>query len=226
MANPLWCSGCGSFWESVTHQTRDYCDQKIEEINPNEVACQPEENILVYKYDSQELNCWQEKSEKLKTIPKSWKTKLLQALGDVEQHGESFPVLPTVPENATALAPGGPVDEVAGQDEDNVGPEEADLEPDKDDSDYEEPAASFEPTKAQKADLQIAHENSGHPSAKDFARMLRRGNCKPEIANWVAKNFKCPECEANKRPKSRRPTAVPKTYRFHHVVGIDLVDVK
>ena len=28
------------------------------------------------------------------------------------------------------------------------------------------------------------------------------------------------------RPKSRRPTAVPKTYRFNHVVGIDLVDVK
>ena len=56
--------------------------------------------------------------------------------------------------------------------------------------------------------------------------MLRRGNCKPEIANWVAKHFRCPECEANKRPKSRRPTAVPKTYRFNHVVGIDLVDVK
>ena len=56
--------------------------------------------------------------------------------------------------------------------------------------------------------------------------MLRRGNCKPEIANWVAKHFKCPECEANKRPKSRRPVAVPRTYRFNHVVGIDLVEVK
>ena len=151
--------------------------------------------------------------------------KLLQTLGHVEQHGERSPILPTIPEDSAA-AIGGTVDEVAGQDEDNVGPEEADLEPDKDDSDYEEPAASFEPTKAQKADLQIAHENSGHPSAKDFARMLRRGNCKPDIANWVAKHFKCPECEANKRPTSRRPTAVPRTYRFNHVVGVDLVDVK
>ena len=67
--------------ESVTRQTGDYCDQKIEEINPNAVACQAEESILVYKTDIQEMNCWQEESEKLKTIPKCWKTKLLQALG-------------------------------------------------------------------------------------------------------------------------------------------------
>ena len=87
--------------------------------------------------------------------------KLLDKLGEVERHGESFPVLPTIPEDATATTAVGPLDEVAGQDEDNVGPEEADLEPDKDDSDYEEPAADFEPTKQQKADLQIAHENSG-----------------------------------------------------------------
>ena len=52
--------------EIVTRQTGDYCDQKIEEINPNEVACQAEENILVYKADIQEMNCWQEEPEKLK----------------------------------------------------------------------------------------------------------------------------------------------------------------
>ena len=72
-------------------------------------------------------------------------------------------------------------------------------------------------------DLQIAHENAGHPSAKDFARLLRRGNAKPLVAAWVAKHFRCPACESNRRPKARRPTAVPKTYRFNHVVGIDLV---
>ena len=49
--------------ESVTRQTGDYCDQKIEEINPNAVACQAEESILVYKTDIQEMNCWQEESE-------------------------------------------------------------------------------------------------------------------------------------------------------------------
>ena len=116
--------------ESVTRQTGDYCDQKIEEINPNEIACQSEENILVYKPDIQELNCWQEEPEKLHTIPRSWKVKLIQELGHVKQHGESFPVLPTIPENTTAAAAVGPLDEVAGQNEDNDGPDEADLEPD------------------------------------------------------------------------------------------------
>jgi hypothetical protein len=27
-------------------------------------------------------------------------------------------------------------------------------------------------------------------------------------------------------PKARRPAAVPKTYRFNHVIGLDLVEVK
>ena len=97
------------------------------------------------------------------------------------------------------------------------------MEPDMDDSDAEREPIGFEPTQSQRKDLQLAHENAGHPSAKDFARMLRRGSCKPEVASWVAKHFKCPECEANKRPKARRPTAVPRSYRFNHVVGIDLV---
>ena len=56
--------------------------------------------------------------------------------------------------------------------------------------------------------------------------MLRRGNANPDVANWVRKHFRCEECEANQRPKARRPAAVPRTYRFNHVVGIDLVEIK
>ena len=85
---------------------------------------------------------------------------------------------------------------------------------------------NFHPTAQQLVDLKIAHDNSGHPTAKDFARMIKLGNGKPELVRWVKHHFKCDDCEANKRPKSRRPSAVPKTYRFNHVVGIDLLEVK
>ena len=46
------------------------------------------------------------------------------------------------------------------------------------------------------------------------------------MAAWVRKNFTCEACQANQLPKARRPTAVPKTYRFNHVVGFDLTQVK
>ena len=60
----------------------------------------------------------------------------------------------------------------------------------------------------------------------DFARMIKLGNGKPELVKWVKKHFKCDDCEANKRPRSRRPAAVPKSYRFNHVVGIDLLELR
>ena len=88
------------------------------------------------------------------------------------------------------------------------------------------PTVEFTPTAAQLRDLKIAHANSGHPSNADFARLLRRGNAKPEVAAWVRQNFTCEACQANQLPKARRPTAVPKTYRFNHVVGFDLVQIK
>ena len=93
----------------------------------------------------------------------------------------------------------------------------------------EEPGArhpNFEPSAAQLRDLKIAHDNAGHPNNADFARMIKLGNGKKEIVQWVRKNFKCEECEAHKRPKARRPAAVPKSYRFNHVIGIDLIEIK
>jgi len=95
-----------------------------------------------------------------------------------------------------------------------------------DDDELETTDLSFQPTKQQLRDFKIAHDNCGHPSASDFARMIKLGNGKPDLVKWVKQNFKCDDCEANKRPKSRRPSAVPKTYRFNHVVGIDLLEMK
>ena len=105
--------------------------------------------------------------------------------------------------------------------------EDPNAEPeDSDDEEYDPNPPAWTPTAQELRDLKIAHDNSGHPSNADFARLIRRGNGKPEIAAWVRKNFSCEECLAERRPKARRPSAIPKTYRFNHVVGIDLVDVK
>ena len=106
--------------------------------------------------------------------------------------------------------------EVAIEDEDEV-------PPDDDEQDEHIPPPDYWPTEQEMRDLKITHDNAGHPTNQDFARLLRRGHARPEVANWVRKHFKCPDCEANKRPSARRPAAVPRTYQFNHVVGIDLV---
>ena len=74
--------------------------------------------------------------------------------------------------------------------------------------------------------MKLARSNLGHPSNNDFARTLKLGNAKPEVVRWVKRHFKCDDCEANKRPKAKRPAAIPRSYRFNHVVGVDLVTVK
>ena len=94
------------------------------------------------------------------------------------------------------------------------------------DSDEEVPEKQdWQPEAEQPIDLKLAHDSSGRPNNRDFARLLRRGNAKPEVARWVLKFLKCDECEAHKIPYDRRPAAAPKSYRVNHVVGIDPVEV-
>ena len=82
--------------------------------------------------------------------------------------------------------------------------QDANDEPEEDWSDEDKshsrplPQNDFVPTKQMRADIQLAHDNCGHPSVVDFTRMLRLGGCRPEVADWVRKNFRCPECDAHK----------------------------
>ena len=72
------------------------------------------------------------------------------------------------------------------------------ADPGSDDEDQEPPATvEFTPTEQQLRDLKIAHDHAGHPSNADFARLLRRGNARPEVAAWVRKHFSCEACQAN-----------------------------
>ena len=104
-----------------------------------------------------------------------------------------------------------------------IGPNE---EPASDEDAISTDVERFEPTTEQFRDLKLAHDNAGHPTNADFARLLRRGSCRPEIASWVRKHFSCEACETNRKPKARRPAAAPHTFRVNHVVGIDLVQLK
>ena len=167
------------------------------------------------------LGCFEETTEHdnsaVGTVPRSVARQLKQRLCPPSV-SISLP-LETVPE--------GP-DERPADDEMPLPEEEVDdpnAEPDSDEE-IADPPPNFDPTAQQLTDLKIAHDNSGHPSNADFARLLRRGNARPEVANWVRRNFRCEQCEAHRPPKARRPAAVPRTYRVNHVIGADLIELK
>ena len=82
------------------------------------------------------------------------------------------------------------------------------------------------PSPAQQRQLLRAHVNLGHPSIGEFCRALRNGRCRRGVVRWVKRYFKCPECEARPMPRTRPAAALPKSYRFNQVCGIDTTEVR
>ena len=71
--------------------------------------------------------------------------------------------------------------------------------------------------------IQKCHENCGHPARRDFLRLLRLAKAKQEVLDYVKYIFECPSCASRVRPQTRRPSAVPKTFRFNALVGLDTI---
>ena len=57
------------------------------------------------------------------------------------------------------------------------------------------------------------HKGVGHPRLPDFIRFLKTVIVKGEVIRWAAKEFKCPACEANPKPKPSRLATIPKRYQ-------------
>ena len=80
-------------------------------------------------------------------------------------------------------------------------------------------------TTAEKSMVLRAHINLGHPSVKEFARLLKNAGTRPDVIQYVLKEFSCEGCAKEKRQPTRLPAATPKTYDFNVVIGVDLLFV-
>ncbi|CAK9017487.1 Retrovirus-related Pol polyprotein from transposon RE1 (Retro element 1) (AtRE1) [Includes: Protease RE1 [Durusdinium trenchii] len=67
------------------------------------------------------------------------------------------------------------------------------------------------------------HTNLGHPSNQELCRALRIARARSAVWRYVKEDFKCEECEKNKKPRSARPAALPKTMEPCRTVGLDVV---
>ena len=98
-------------------------------------------------------------------------------------------------------------------------PEEPDQLPEPEDTPLDEEV----PNRDQVRILRRIHVNLGHPTKEEFLRALRLGRARPGVLRWVKSEFRCPECEANRKQGVRRPATIGRSYRFNHVVGVDVV---
>lgn len=77
-------------------------------------------------------------------------------------------------------------------------------------------------TEKEKKALLKVHLSVGHPQNQEFIRFLRAARVRGDLVKWVAKEFRCDVCEANRHPKVPRPTAIPRAYQPNRVLGLDI----
>eukprot|EP00971_Amphidinium_carterae_P001849 37267-Amphidinium_carterae.1 len=95
-------------------------------------------------------------------------------------------------------------------------------DPDEHADDAEE---EWTPSSQQLTDLQIAHDNCGHPPPQRFAQLLRLGGAPKQLVRYVLRVWRCPTCLARQKPQARPPAANVMNFEPNHTVGIDLVEL-
>ena len=77
-------------------------------------------------------------------------------------------------------------------------------------------------TSSQKKVIQSIHNKCGHPSKEEFLRALRLSRARPEVLDYVRRQFECPACAAEgHHPKPGLPAPLPRTFRFNETLGMD-----
>jgi len=80
-------------------------------------------------------------------------------------------------------------------------------------------------TSAQRSLVERMHVNLGHPHRDQFVRILRAAKARPEVVKYAREEYECPDCAAHARARSSRRVAMPRSYSFNRVVGVDTFKV-
>ena len=76
-------------------------------------------------------------------------------------------------------------------------------------------------TRQQKDKVNLLHTNLGHLPRDRMLSLLKAAGALPEVLDYVKKDFSCEQCLRQKRPVERRKAAVPITFAFNRILGID-----
>ena len=84
-----------------------------------------------------------------------------------------------------------------------------------------ETAEAETPSPAVLSALKRLHTNLGHPSTREFLRVLKHSKASQEAIN-AAKNFQCSVCDNNRQPTSALPAKTTRVQQFNQKVGLDI----
>lgn len=65
------------------------------------------------------------------------------------------------------------------------------------------------------------HLNLGHLPRDRMLALLKAAGAKDGVVRYVKENFDCPHCMRQRGPVERRHAAVPRTFAFNRIVGVD-----
>ena len=77
------------------------------------------------------------------------------------------------------------------------------------------------PTETQIKMVNQYHRNLGHPSRREFLKVLKAAHAKPAVLEYVRREHRCADCDAHTKPQPSRKAAIPRTCEFnsHHCPG-------
>ena len=66
------------------------------------------------------------------------------------------------------------------------------------------------------------HRNLGHPSRREFLKVLKAAHAKPVVLEYVRREYRCADCDAHTKPQPSRKAAIPRTYEFNRILALDV----
>ena len=85
-----------------------------------------------------------------------------------------------------------------------------------------EPQAPQELSSEDRERVRRVHVNMGHLPKDKMLALLKAAGARPEVMRYVKDTFQCGHCMKRQHPVPRRKAAIPRTFSFNRVVGVDI----
>ena len=82
----------------------------------------------------------------------------------------------------------------------------------------EPPADHQRPTETQIKMVNQYDRNLGHPSRREFLKVLKAVHAKLVLLKYVGREYHCADCDAHTKPQPSRNSAIPRTYEFNRII--------
>ena len=86
----------------------------------------------------------------------------------------------------------------------------------------EQPVEHQRPTERQIKMVNQYHLNLGHPSRREFVKVLKAAHAKLVVLECVRREYRCADCDARTKPQPSRKATIPGTYEFNRIIALDV----